>query len=132
MALLCPNSGETLLFKYMLNHTTPTNWILRLYTSNTTPAEADTVATYTEASQAGYSAKTLTGASWTVATANNVTTATYAEQTFTFTEAATVYGYYYTDAAGTTLLIAERFAGAPFTLPASGGSISITPLISLD
>lgn len=132
MALLATDEGERLLFEYMLNKTTPTNWILRLYKSNTTPAEGDVLATYTEATEAGYTAKSLTGTNWTVTTTANVTTAQHAEQTFSFTTAATIYGYYYTDGGATKALIAERFAGAPFTLPSAGGSIAITPKITLD
>ena len=132
MALLCPDAGEVTLFKYMLNHTAPSNWVLRLFTSNTTPAEADTVATYTDATEAGYAPITLTGTNFTVSTTANVTTANYAEQTFTFTTAATVYGYFYTNTADSVALIAERFSGAPFTLPSGGGSLAITPAITLD
>jgi hypothetical protein len=132
MAFLAPDEGEVLAFKYMLNHTTPTNWILRLYTSNTTPAEADTFATYTECAQAGYAAKTLIGTNWTVSTTSNVTTAQYADQTFSITTASTLYGYYYSDGAGAKAMGAERFSGAPFTLPSSGGSVVITPKITLD
>jgi len=132
MALVAVDEGERLLFDYMLNKTAPTNWILRLFTSNTTPAEGDTNATYTQATQAGYAPVTLTGTNWSVATVANVTTAQYAEQTFSFTTNATVYGYYYTNGTGTTALIAERFSGAPFTLPSGGGTIAITPRITLD
>jgi hypothetical protein len=133
MALVCPDEGEVLLFKYMLNHTTPADVILRLYTSNTTPAEGSTFASFTEATEAGYANVTLTGGTdWTINTTTNVTTAQYAQQVFSFTTAATVYGYFQSDNAGTTCLIAERFDGAPFTLPSGGGQITVTPKITLD
>jgi len=132
MALLAPDEGEVKLFEYMLNKTTPTNWVLRLFTSNTTPAEGDTVATYTDATEAGYAAITLTGTDWTVSTTSNVTTAQFAEQTFSFTTNATVYGYFYTDTGDTKAFISERFSGAPFTLPGGGGTIAITPKVTLD
>lgn len=65
MAMVIPNVGELRSLANMVNKTAPENWVLKLFTSNTTPAETDTAATYTEASGNGYAAKTLTGASWT-------------------------------------------------------------------
>ena len=132
MALKCIDEGEVLALEYMLNKTEPTDLILRLYTSNTSPAEGDTLATYTECDATGYAEKTLTGASWTVATVANVTTGTYAAQEFTLTEAATIYGYYIVDGTDTTCIIAERFTGAPFNIPAGGGSVTVTLKITLD
>ena len=43
MALLVPNIGELESLRYLLNatHEIPRNLILKLYTSNTTPAEGD-------------------------------------------------------------------------------------------
>lgn len=65
MPLLVPNGAELRMLGNIVNLTTPENLVLRLFTSNTTPAETDTAASYTEASGNGYSALTLTGASWT-------------------------------------------------------------------
>ena len=67
MALVVVNNGESIALQYLTNKAaTPENLVLRLFTSNTTPAETDTAGTYTEASGSGYAAITLTGASWTV------------------------------------------------------------------
>ena len=133
MALKVPDGGEVLLLKKMLNHTAPDNVKLKLFINNVTPAEDDVVGTYTEATGAGYAAKTLTGGSWTVETDTGVTTAEYAEQEFVFTGAqANVYGYYVTDSAGTGLLWAERFTDGPYSIPAGGGSITVTPKIVLE
>ena len=67
MALVVVNNGESIALQLITNKlVTPENLILKLYTSNTTPAETDTAATYTEATGFGYGAITLTGASWTV------------------------------------------------------------------
>ena len=97
MPLLVPDVGEMLAVERIL---TTANETLKLYVSNTTPAEADTAASYTEMTTHGYVAKTLTAASWTVATSAGVTTGSYATQTWTFTAAAavTVYGYFVIDA----------------------------------
>lgn len=103
------------------------NLTLRLFTSNTTPADTDTAGSYTEATGGGYAAKTLTAASWAVAQSAGIATASYAQQSFAFTGAldgdASVYGYYITDAAG-VLIYAER-ASAAYTPVNDGDSYSV-------
>lgn len=131
--LLLPDVGEA----YMLNAIFKNaaiggNQTLKLFTNNITPAEADTLATYTEMGAVnGYAAKTLTRANWTVNTAGGVTTAAYAQQAFVFTagSAVTVYGYFVCD--GATLLYAEKFASAQVVQNA-GDEIRVTPQITLD
>jgi hypothetical protein len=132
MPLLVPDVGEVELLSRMLNKSATGDVILRLFSNNYTPVEGATVASFTQASAAGYAAKTLTGASWTVATNAGVTTASFAEQTFTFTAAQVVYGYYVTNSANTIALWGERFDGAPFNIPSGGGSVKVTPRITLD
>ena len=133
MALLVPDEGEVELLSRMLNKNSPADVVLRLYTNNRTPAEGDDISSYTESTGTGYSAITLTGASWTVATAAGTTTAEYAQQTFTYTGAeANIYGYYVTDATPTLVLWAEIFSDGPYSIPAGGGSVKITPKIELD
>ena len=131
MALMVPDVGEVEMLSRILNATSTGNVVLHLYTSDTSQDEGDTVATYTEEDDASYAAVTLTGGSWTVATSGGTTTAEYAQQDFTIGGATTVYGYYVTDSGGTTLLWAERF-GSAATLGAGGGTISVTPKITLD
>lgn len=126
MTLLVPDVGDTEALKRILNDATPDNLKLKLYTNNKTPAKADTVANYTESTATGYAAKTLTGTDWTYASNAGVTTASFAAQTFTYTAAETVYGYYVTNNAGTTLMWAELFSSV-FNIPSGGGSITITP-----
>lgn len=127
MALSFPNGGEDIALSYLVNKVaTPENLVLRLYTSDTTPAEGDVVGTYTEATGNGYSAITLTGASWTVSGG-----ATYAQQTFTFTGAlGNVYGYYYTRATSADLVASERFSDGPYNIQNNGDQIKITPTIT--
>jgi len=133
MTIVCPDVGEVLLLKYMLNHTAPTDVKMHLFVSDITPAEDDIIGDYSgdEAADSSYTAATLTGASWTVATAAGTTTASYAQQVFSFAGTADVYGYYVTDNASTNLLWSERFDAAPFLLPSGGGQIAITPGIEL-
>jgi hypothetical protein len=135
MALVVPDICEQTILSLLLGVTTnPGNQVLKLFKSSTTvPNESTVLSEFVEANQAGYSDKTLTGTSWTISTATGTTTATYSEQTFTFTEAAAIYGYYIVTSEPTPrLLWAERFTSAPFTLPTSGGTIAITPKIGAE
>ena len=142
MSLLVPDVGEILMLQYLVNMIStdgtaaPANGerLLRLFTNNLTPVEGPSLSTVTEAvGSTGYAPVTLVGSSWTTTQSVGVTTAVYSEQTFTFTTAVTVYGYYVTTIYGSpALLWLERFSGAPFILPSGGGQIAISPRISLD
>jgi len=137
MALLVPNIGELESLRYLVaqnNHTasladqSPRNLVLKLFTSNTTPAESDvpSATEYYEPYGIGntnaygfapttgypycvnnrndqsYTSQTgilLNGSRWRINQVGSGTTATYPEQTFTFTgDAGDVYGYYVTRA----------------------------------
>ena len=129
-ALLVPNVGEVQLLEVALNGGTQGDQKLRLFQNDYTPAEASILTNFTESTGTGYAALTLTSGSWTIATVTGTTTATYAQQTFTFTATGTsIYGYYIVDIDGTTLLWAERFAGAEPIY--SGKVLKITPTIEL-
>lgn len=132
MALLVPTVGENTLIGFMLGKTTAGNQILRLFTSNTTPQDSDTAATYTEMTGLGYTAITLTKTTWDIAQDGGVAKATYPQVTFTFTagSAQTVYGYFVTDATTGTLLWSERFDTAK-TVSLAGDQIKITPVCTL-
>jgi len=135
MPLLVPNVGEVRLLQYIVGNASPTSLVLNLYTNNKTPAEADTVSSYTAATASGYSSSTLSPASWSISTDGSGTSSALYNNgiTFTFGTAAStqnVYGYYVTDNSS-NLLWAEIFPGAPFALPASGGEIAIRPQVQL-
>lgn len=137
MALLVPNIGELESLRYLVaqnNHTasladqSPRNLVLKLFTSNTTPAESDvpSATAYFEPYGIGntnaygfapytgypycvnnrndqtYTSQTgilLNGSRWRINQVGSGTTATYPEQTFTFTgDAGDIYGYYVTRA----------------------------------
>jgi len=126
--LFCSN-GEQVALGTLLNKTTPVNAVLRLYQNNKTPAYADTVAGYTEATFTGYAAATLTGASWTIS-GTNPASATYAQQSFASTanqSSQTIYGYYLTVSGN--LIAAELFA-SPVTIQYNGDTINVTPTIN--
>lgn len=131
MALVIPNNGEGDALDAFVGKTLPSTLVLRIYGSNTTPAETDTAASYTEFSATGYSAIVLTAASWTTTEGAPSSTA-YAQQTFTMTGAGDAYGYYMTRNTGGRIAVAERFTGAPFSIPSGGGTIKVTPQITAD
>lgn len=132
MALVVPNGGEVIALSYLVNKSSPENLVLRLFTNNKTPAEADAVGDYTEATGSGYASITLTGASWTV-TPGAPSSAAYAQQTFTFTGAlGNVYGYYLTRLTTGDLVYAERFSDGPYNIANNGDQIKVTPTITAD
>lgn len=130
MSLLAPTVGEIELIKIALNKVAATNVRLHLYSNNYTPTATTDLVNFTESTGTGYASVVLTGSSWTVST-DSTTTATYSQQTFTYTGADTIYGYYITTNASTVLLWCELSAGAPYSIPAGGGSIRVTPTIEL-
>lgn len=132
MALVFVNQGDVIALKALLNHTAGQDTYLKLFTNNVTPAQTDTEASYTEAAGAGYTHKSLTGASWTFtqgATSTSVGTASYTTQTWTFTGAltgtTTIYGYYLTQQTSGKLLWAEA-TSSPFTPTNNGDTFSVT------
>jgi hypothetical protein len=131
MALVCPNSSELLLLKYIVGLVAAGNPVLHLYSNIYEPGEDTVIGSLTEIlTSTGYAPVTLTSSSWTVEESGGVTTAVYPEQTFTFTGTANAHGYYVTDTAG-ALLWVEMFSGAPFEIPDGGGTISITSKLTL-
>lgn len=131
MAIVVPNNGEGDALDAFTGKTAMSTLVLRLYGTNLTPSETDTTASYTEYAATGYSAITLTAASWSTSEGAPSTTS-YAQQTFTMTGAGDAYGYYMTRDTGGRIALAERFTGAPFSIPSGGGTIKITPQITAD
>lgn len=134
MALLVPNTGEVIALEALVNKTAPQNLVLRLYENNYTPTEADTAASYTEATFTGYSALTLTGSSWGAASPGAPSSIAYAQQTFTSSasQSKLVYGYYLTQASSGTLVYAERFSDGPYAITNNGDQVKVTPTITAD
>lgn len=130
MAISVPDVGENLVLEMIVNKTAAQGLVLKLFQSNTTPAESDTAATYTEATFSGYSSIALTGASWGAASGGSIA---YAQQTFTHNGGATsnsIYGYFVIQTTSGTLLYSERDGAAPFTLANNGDNVKITPTIT--
>ena len=132
MALVLPNAGEVVLMNYILNKAAPSDVRIHLYTNNITPAEDTVLIDLTEATESGYAPIALPNAGWTVSTASDITTGVHSQVTFSFTENATLYGYYITDSTDTNLLWLESFDTGPFVLGSGGGNVRVTPRATLD
>lgn len=139
--VVVPDTADVLMLKYIVNQlgqdggAAPAGGqrLVRLFTNNLTPGKSTVLADVTESTEAGYSAITLTGANWTVASSAGTNSAVYSAQTFSYTTGVTVYGYYVTTTEGTPkLLWLERFSVSPFVLPSDGGEIVITPRFNLN
>lgn len=132
MTLVVPNASARECLGRIVNKNTPDDLKLRLFENNYTPVEASVVGDFTEATFSGYAAITLTGASWTLTTADPAV-ADYAQQTFTASAAGnSVYGYYVTNNAGTVLMWAERFTDGPYTITGNGDVVKVTPTFTGD
>jgi len=128
MTLVLPNQGEQITLEAMVGKTAGQNLVLRLFKSNTTPDESTTEASVTEANFTGYSAITLTAASWSY-TAGDPGTIAYAQQTFTSSagsQSQAVYGYYLTQVTSGKLVWVERFTDGPYTIVNNGDTIKVT------
>jgi hypothetical protein len=95
-------------------------WHMRLFSSNLTPSSTTTLAALlaAEASFTGYAAASLTG--WTTPSIDGTSAAITTSTTGQFTPTSAggtgnLYGYFLTNAGGTKLYGAERFASAPLT-----------------
>lgn len=129
MPLKVVNQGE----QDFLSRILAVNHTLKLFKSNTTLTEALTPSSLTEADFTGYSAKTLTGGSWTIA-AGDPASGAYAQQSFVSTAdqtSQTIYGYFVVSTDTTPRLMwVERFASA-IVVQYNNDSIRITPRITL-
>ena len=135
MTLLVQDNGEGDALQYFVNKAAPQNLVLKLYKNNVTPAETDTAASYTEATWTGYSAITLTGASWGAPSEGAPSSIAYAQQTFTSSANQTLensYGYFMVRASSGRIALAERFSDGPYGIANNGDTIKITPQITAD
>jgi hypothetical protein len=129
MTLIIPSISDETILKFIFGKiSAPETQTLRLFKNNHNPSKNTIISNLEEATQPGYSSINLNSSDWAVVTTGGITTALYPERTFVFTSAAQVYGYYVTTNVGGNnyLLWAEKFTNAPFILPPSGGSISVS------
>ena len=134
MTLLVPNTGEGRILNNMVNKVAPQDLSLKLFKSNTTPAEGDTAGTYTEADFTGYTDADLVAGNWTI-TEGAPSNATAAQQTFTSSadqSTQSIYGYYLVQTSSGILMWAERFSDGPYAIANNGDAIKVTAIITLD
>lgn len=114
------------------------DYYLRLFTNDVTAGltagqvEALTAASFTEASFTGYSAKMLTGGSWTVASGAPASAA-YTAQAFVSTAsqaAQTLYGYHVTRVSTGQLQWFEYF-DSPVSISGADEFITVTPRLTM-
>lgn len=134
MAGVLFNQGEAIMLNALTTKTAGQVLLLKLFKSNTTPAETDTEASYTVADFTGYADISLTAASWT--TSGTAPTQTvFAQQSFTSSAdqaPQSVYGYYYVQTASGLAVAAERFTNGPYVIANNGDIIKVTPKITQD
>ncbi len=143
MAIVIPDCGERYLLDRALKGTNNgNNYTLKLYTAVAGGLGGSTVAgDFTEATFAGYAAKTLTPGAWGAAsTSTGTSTSTYgALQTYTRSSSGAVEsiaGYYLIDASTGTLILAEEFVdteATPIPSPIAnvGDKVELTPALQL-
>lgn len=132
MTLVVSNSSEQTMLELLLNISSPEDLVLRLYSNNVTPSEADVAGTYTEVTGGGYASVTLVPANWGI-TPGDPTQALHPEIIFTFTGSiGNVYGYFLTQVTSGDLMWAERFTNGPFNITTNGDQIKVTLSITLE
>lgn len=103
-------TGSNLFEEYKVAKTTADILQLKLYVNDATITAATVVADLTECTDAGYAAYALPGSSWSVVWDTDRSVATFTvDNTITFVSAASIYGMYLTNAAGTVLMGAADF-----------------------
>jgi len=150
MALLVNNIGEAEMLERILGihsntGTAGDTLCLRLFDNDLTPEEGDSFDSFTESDYGGGdSIKVLAGDTeqdaadthWNIVTgAGDTTWAVYGQQTFSFDSGDTIFGYYVTTVTkdGDTIVAwSEKFTDGPYTIPAQGGTINITPRVELE
>lgn len=123
MPAMISNEGKAEILNRIFNEVD--NVIIHLFINDITLAPTDTISSFTEMTASGYESVSLSN-EWSV----SINIANYTEVSFDLTEAATAYGFYITNEAETILLWSEKFDTAQ-TVGAGGGSILVTPEISI-
>jgi hypothetical protein len=125
MSIIVYDSGKRWLLDYLTGQggSNLIGMVAKLFVNNQTPGHADTLAMYTIAAWAGYANQLLAGfgPSALDGTFHAFSTASQIAFPNGSGVAQQAYGYIVTDAAQSTLVFGERFAGAPVAIPAGLG-----------
>lgn len=131
--LKVPDVGELLLMAFLRDKLNSPGVYLHLYQNDRTPANADVLADYTDATFDGYVELPLDAFSVPITVSGRAFIA-MGLQVFTMTGAVTpnnIYGYYVVNNAQTGLLWAERFSSVPIVMNGPGDVVSVTPSLTL-
>ncbi len=127
--LLSLDGRQALLAQALGKAPIPAGFSLRLYGNDLSPDSQDTLARYQELPPvAGYAARSLSLASFTLSRLADQIVATAPTQQWVFSAgpALTIYGYYLVDAVGQRLIGAERFEW-PLTVQTAGDQLTLSP-----
>jgi len=133
MSIKVPDVAELKLLDMLrttLNSSSPK---ICLFKNNYTPVDSSVLADFTAATFSGYAPVTFTGLGTPATVSGRAVSTNSVAATWTKSGATgnDIYGYYVTDAAGTSLLWAERGGAAPYSMNVNGEGLSITPTLSL-
>jgi hypothetical protein len=131
MAATFVNSGNLLQLKVLLGVSSASLPVLRLYTNNVTISATTVIGGVTECVDGSYVAATLGSGGWSFSLVSGVEQGAYSAVNFTIGTTDTIYGYYITDYANSTLLAIEAFSGGPYSIPSGGATITVTPTIGM-
>jgi len=131
MTLKCVD--QELLDALDASQATRNTYVLHLYKTDTTIQQSMVIGDFTEANFTGYSAQNITD--FGAAYINGSSKAESDAGLYSFIQTGTgvtnsVYGYYVTTAGG-ALRWAERYAGAPVSMNATGKVFSVAPSITM-
>jgi hypothetical protein len=131
MTLVTPDVGEVEILECAFKDASPEALNLKLYSNNYDPVKGSVAGNFTELSGGGYAQKALTRAGWSSAVPGSPSSISYAtQQTFSFTGAVNVVGYYLVGAVSGNVYWAERlYAGAGQPL-GDGEAVAFTPKIT--
>lgn len=129
MAGVLVDTGELLILNGIVSLLFNVNTRLKLFVNNHIPVGNDTVLDYVEATYPGYAGINLN--SWSAAYLNGANEAQTDETIRTITStgssAESVYGYFVTNIAGSTLYWAELNPSGPVAITSSGIPYSVQP-----
>lgn len=129
MALYVPNAGEIKALEWALK-SAGTDMKLKIFQNDVALSPTMTAADLTEATFTGYTARTLTRATWGAAFTNGDGKAQInygTDQVYTFASSQTIYGHYFTDDAD-NLIAVEKYSLARAQV--SGNEFTIQPRLT--
>lgn len=105
---------------------------LHLFTNDYDPTDTDVIGFFTECAFTGYSSVSLTNGSWVPTDTSGIGSVwAYPTISWTFTDGGDLFGYWVQDDNTAAVIYAERFAGAPITVPSIGGVFQLSTQVQV-